>query len=633
MTNQINFFQTLKSIIVGLTIALFPLFFLPVTQDYFTSNKLYLLSIGAILLLLNSSVEIILTKKLFFYKHATSVLMFFFVLAIFLSILVSSPNRVQAVLNPNFGLLSILMLSILSFYILDREAIVARLLSLSSVILSLIVIFFFIRPSSFFSPIGSQIDLAAFLGFCLILQLSDRIWMKKLFNKITFAITLSGFIICLNSLISAGLPDFSSFRYSWYSAMELFKSSLNALFGAGVDNYSSLFTKIKDASYDQSAFWQISSFNVAQSAFLHIMTESGLFGLISFLLLFIFVAIKSIKRHKPAILIIIYLTTVFLLLPPSLPLFFIFYIALGLLNVEKSEGTNNENEAKAIFSLSRGLREAWGDSRVIKIALLNFPMITYSISLIIITIVAISSYFLGRSYLAEYHFKKSVDAYGKKNNIKEIYDNQRLAILTNPYIERFRISFSQTNLLIANNIATKTKTSLQDSEGGRSIVSPQDRQTMTQAIQAAIEEAKAVVKLNDQKAVNWENLALIYRNLINTAQGADTWTISSYQRAILLDPQNPKYRLDLGGIYFLLGKYDEANRFFEQAATLKPNWPNAHYNLAWTLYQQKDYPRAVLEMQTVTNLLDPKKDAADLVKAQKDLEEFKLKLSEESSLK
>ena len=128
-------------------------------------------------------------------------------------------------------------------------------------------------------------------------------------------------------------------------------------------------------------------------------------------------------------------------------------------------------------------------------------------------------------------------------------------------------------------------------------LSEADRQTISQAIQAAIEEAKATVTLNPQKAVNWENLASIYRNIINVAQGADSWTVSAYQRAIILDPQNPTYRVSLGGVMFTFKNYDEAVKLFEQAIAIKPDWANSYYNLAWSSYQKADYQRAAAAMQ------------------------------------
>ena len=636
----------IKSILLTFIIFLFPLFFLPITQDYFSTNKLYLLSSGAILLLLISTIEILLTKKIVFHKQVKDIFPFIFAVAVFSSIIITSPNRVQAILNPNFGLWQILTLSFISIYFRERGQKVITALSLSSLLLSAIAIFFFFRQSNFFSPLGRRTDLAVFLGFTLIFQLMQILTnmdssatIAKLLSKITFALTLAGFIISVNFLLPKPFPDLPPLSYSWKATKEIFKTPQSAIFGIGVDNYASIFTKIKDAVYNQSNFWQISSFNLNRSTILHILTESGLFGLISFFLLFLFFATELVKKNKLMIILIVYLTFVFFIFPPSLTLFFIFYLILlggasgrdptSAQDSDSREYRNNEAEqySERYYIRSKSKSEHLWEGNLrgnltksdYKIDLKRSPIL-FLIPLCIFILLVITSYFLGRTYLAEYYFKKSLDALAKKQNIKTVYDNQRLAVLSNPYIERFRVTFSQTNLLIANNIASRRNTSKVNE------LSKQDRQTITQAMQAAIEEAKAAIKLNDQKATNWENLALVYRNLIGTAQGADAWTISSYQRAILLDPQNPTYRLNLGGVYFAQGKFAEAKRFFEQAVILKPDWPNAHYNLAWTLYQKNDIKRAVLEMETVIKLLNSKKDAADLEKAQKELEEFKTKL-------
>jgi tetratricopeptide (TPR) repeat protein len=258
-----------------------------------------------------------------------------------------------------------------------------------------------------------------------------------------------------------------------------------------------------------------------------------------------------------------------------------------------------------------------------------FPPLVYGLALLWLAITGISSYLLGKAYLAEYYFKKSLDGV-IQNNGKTVYDNNRLAIINNPYIERFRLQFSQVNLTIANNIlqnSLEKQNKQKDNQSNQ--LSENDRQNLYQAIQAAINEGKAAVALNPQKAQNWENLAVIYRNLINISQQADLWAISSYQRAIVLDPQNPVYRLNLGGIYYSLNNFDEAIKLFEQTIALKPDWANAHYNLAWADYQKGNYQRAVSGMENVIALLNPKKDKADYEKAKKELEEFKKKLPSE----
>ena len=136
-----------------------------------------------------------------------------------------------------------------------------------------------------------------------------------------------------------------------------------------------------------------------------------------------------------------------------------------------------------------------------------------------------------------------------------------------------------------------------------------------------------MVRLNPNKSQYFENLASVYRNIIPLAEGSEAWAISSYQRAVALDPANPALRVDLGGIYYLLGRYGEAISFFEQAVSLKPDWPNAHYNLAWSYYQNGEFDKATVAMENVTKLINKDVSPEDFQKASQELESFKKELN------
>ncbi len=651
-------------------IFIFPLFFFPFTQEFFVTNKLYLLAFGALLLLLTSTLQLLISKKLVWYSHPLDAPIALFILTIGLSILISSPNKIQAILNPNFGLLSILSLSILYFY-LSRQLISTDfnrfqlILTVPLFLLSLITIIFFLQPfknanlptylqflkNPSFTPLGNQLDLAIWLGFAVVYGFSrifqERIFTDKksifnfsflIFNLIALSLTLYSLFKPISTnlnqsqLISINLPPF---RLSWYAAVEVLKNPLTALFGVGVDNFSSIFTRVKDLSYNQSPLWQINSFAVSRSTLLHILTETGLFGIAAFSLL-LFSMIKqiiSINLNKSQLISFLYLLFALFFFPPSLPIFFLFFLLLAFFgasnqspyDIETTQKPTSFNEFQQVSTSFNQFQQV--STSFNKFNLSRIPPLYFGLALISFLFIAGAGYLLGRSYAAEYFFKQSLDGF-VKNDAKQVYDNMRQAIIFNPYIERFRLNFSQVNLMIANNIASRANQP-QEKDQKPYQLTEQDRQTIAQAIQAAIAEAKAAVASNPQKAANWENLAIIYRNIINAAQGADDWTISAYQRAILADPQNPIYRLNLGGTYYSLGNYEEAVKLFEQSVGLKPDWANAHYNLAWADYQQGNYQRAANEMQNVLSLLNPQKDKADYEKAKKDLEEFKKKLPAE----
>lgn len=626
-----KFILNTKYFILYTLVFLFPFFFLNLTQEYFVTGKLYLLAFSALLLLLLSTFQFLITKKIIWKKQFFDNLILLFLSTITISVVFSSPNKVQALLNPSFGLMMIVSLVILYFNLSRNNETMKQwnnVIIFSSLFLSIITIIFFFQPfknvsiPSFFAflknpgftPLGSQLDLAVILGFFVIFQLF-LLLPKQSSNQTTKQLILSSSLLIFNLLalfltVYKLIPTSSNqlplvlppFRLSWYAALEVLKTPQTALIGAGLDNFSSVFTRVKDLAYNQSPLWQINAFNVSRSAVLQILTETGILGLLSFGLLVISFFKSTMKQWnnetmKPLIGLFIYLLICLFVLPPSLTVWFLFFISISQLT--------------RFYHLKSNVSDKTHD-------LSDLPPVYLGIVIVSLAFVITSGYFLGRSYASEYYFKRSIEGADKKN-LKEVYDSQRQAITLNPFIEKFRTNFSQVNLIIANNILQKKDKEITD----------QDKQTITQAIQAGIAEAKAVVSLNPQKADGWLNLALIYNNIINVTQDADAWTISAYQRAIMLDPQNPIYRINIGGVFYSLTKYEEASNFFGQAVSLKPNWPNAYYNYAWASFQKEDYPQAVSAMENALNLIDPKQNKEDYEKAKKDLEEFKKKLPEE----
>ncbi len=596
---------------------LFPLFFLTITQEFYNTNKFYLLGFGSLAAGVIVVFNFLSAKKLSWKKTIFDGALPLFLIAYGISILLMSPNKYQALINPVSGLGIMVFFSFLFFLFSQEEEGVdfdrfMRLMTIPVVLISLITISFFFNPfanvnlpsylqflkSQTFSPIGGQLELAVFLGFFVAVGLTKLFkharehisrlrWEFPLFVLTLIAFLLTAYVVVKPAPQSANsiLQSLPPASVSWFAAVETLKKPMTALFGVGPDNFTTIFTAVKPADYNASQFWNI-NFNQSASAILQLWTETGLLGLVAFgsIVMILLREWSKMKPYEQAGLA--YVMVMLLILPVSLMSLFLFFMLLVAVNSKHIHERKNE------FSVS------------------HLTPVYLGVGIVSFMLLGGAGYYLGKAYAAEWYFKQSLNALAA-NDARTVYENQRNAVLANPYIERFRINFAQLNLLIANNIASKKPEELTD----------QDRQNIAQGIQTAIAEAKAAVSLNPQRATNWENLAAIYRNIINAAQGADVWTISSYQRAIVADPQNPSHRLNLGGVYYSLGNFDEAQRFFEQTVSLKQDWANAHYNLAWTLFQKKNYPGAVAEMQNVTTLVSAASDDYKIV--QKDLEEFK----------
>jgi cytochrome c-type biogenesis protein CcmH/NrfG len=212
-----------------------------------------------------------------------------------------------------------------------------------------------------------------------------------------------------------------------------------------------------------------------------------------------------------------------------------------------------------------------------------------------------------RSYNAELLFYSSLQ-YAQANNGSATYNTQILTIRTNPYISRYHIIFSQTNLALAASLANSIRANTTPQTKGLADTTTKDRQLVAQLLQQAINEAKKAVALDPVNILSWENLARTYQQLIGVAQGADNWTVASYNQAIQLDPTNPVLYVDLGTVFMSINNYTTAITEFQRAIALKSDYANAYYNLANAYKSNNDITQAIATIKQVLPLIDKSSD-------------------------
>jgi len=214
---------------------------------------------------------------------------------------------------------------------------------------------------------------------------------------------------------------------------------------------------------------------------------------------------------------------------------------------------------------------------------------------------------LYRAYTAEYWQRHSRTT----DNLAQAYNDQVKSATSLPWQTSYRLSLSQTAFLTANELAKKEKPT------------DADKQQVKQLVAQAINEARIATDLNALNAGNWENLAQIYRSLIGAAKDAEQWSIDSYQKAINLDLFNPLLRVGFGGLYFQLAQYNLAAEQFRAAVNLKSDFANAHYNLGRTYKELGEKALAIQELETALQLSDPGVQGYE--EAKKVLDELKKK--------
>jgi tetratricopeptide (TPR) repeat protein len=91
--------------------------------------------------------------------------------------------------------------------------------------------------------------------------------------------------------------------------------------------------------------------------------------------------------------------------------------------------------------------------------------------------------------------------------------------------------------------------------------------------------------------------------------GKLTQAIDAYKQAILADPKNPAYYVDMARLQVFAGLYKEAQTSAEDALLLNPNNSMAHAVKAWALDFLGQYPEATASIQEALKL-DPNNAAA-----------------------
>lgn len=611
MDNKLNLTNLLDKVISwGLVVLVFliPLFFLPVTSDFYEFNKNALLLLGTGLLLLAWVGKMVLQQKITFKRTAFDLPLLALALVFSASSLLAAANKWATLWSPQatgtiWGLTALYFLMTNNLNTAHGTRHTLNALAASASILSLLALAAFVGlgeklfpagsnlawlGSKTFTPAGNLPALATFLAVLLVIIFA-RVYTDRKTNNRGLPLTLNllaglmvavGFGVTLYQVVTVIKPILLPYAISWAIAIEAFKNY--PLLGVGPDSFLEAFSRFRPVAFNSLPIWS-SRFGAASNWYFQLLTVTGILGLIPVIWL-----VLGVLKNKVAPYLLLPLLLIFLILgflPANFLLLFLLWILLAVLalNLPTKEYAENGRLLAGIF-------------------------------LVVVVVVVGAGFWLGaKAYRAEISFYQSLQALAQ-NKGTETYNLQIKAITANPQADLYRLAYSQTNLALANALASQAN------------LTDQNKQDISQLVQQAIQEAKAAVTLNPRLITNWENLAQIYRGLINFAQGADQWTVAAFQQALSLDPLNPALRLNLGGVYYGLGNYDQAIRLFEQAIDLKPDFPNAHYNLASTLREKKDYVQALAQMEVVLTLVDPA--SGDFQKATQEADDLRAKVKE-----
>jgi len=366
------------------------------------------------------------------------------------------------------------------------------------------------------------------------------------------------------------------------------------LLGSGYGTYLNDFTQFKPAAYNANqALWAFTFFR-SSSFVLELMATTGLLGIAIFGFL-IYRIIKEKNFFLPLMLAVL----ASIVLPFSFTLLALLFVLLAIFAIVCIQN-NPQRFGEAEFSLlalRHGfLQQTAGREHVQQTASeRRIGKVLPSIFLLVVAVlIAVPLYFVTRFMLSDFTFQQSLVAESQNNGLAT-YQLQTAAISMFPYRDIYYRSFAQTNLALANALAVN--------QPKGSSPSAQTQKDILTLIQQSINSGRAAITVAPATSFNWNNLSSIYRSLIGFGQNADQFTILTLNQAIALDPSNPQQYIDLGGVYYQLGQYDNAIREFQIAVNLKQDYANAYYNLGHAYEQKGQYDLALQSYETVKQLV------------------------------
>jgi len=581
-------------LIAGLAFLL-PLFFLPLTANFYYLNKITLLYLITGILLLAWVLKIFFDKKIELVRAPLNLPVLALIAVYIASCLLQSPNQIKALLNSAGPIAAsgILYFIVINFLKKKEVSRVFGALISSAMIAGWLSIFSFLglfegasvnwMKGKFFTPTGSPLVSGSLF---LVLGISALVWAfktKKIFKKVLLflcagvqitALLLIGYLFASGEVsLSYLLPNFG-----WQIAVEGLKNIRTALLGVGPGNFLSAFNRFRPVAMNDTKMWNV-QFSSNTNQYLHLWSTVGLLGLGAYVWL-MFTALRrdNIKGSSLNRALYVGLMVSFLLqvvFSASFVLLFATMLLASLLQL------GNLGKEKKKITLKQ-----------------SFPVwlvIIAGTALIIVTF-----WMQGRAWAADHFYYRSLQA-AAANNGGLTYNLQIKAIKFNPYEENYRVGYSNTNLALANTLSQQEN------------LTDQKKSNIMQLVRQSIREAKAATALNPQISGYWQNLAGVYRNLISVADDASQWATASFVQAVRTDPTNPLLRVNFGSLFFALEDYERAVTQFMQAANLKPDLANAYYNLAVTYREQEEWEKAYVNMRQVLGLVEIDSDTYNLV--------------------
>jgi len=608
---------------IPLTLAfLTPLFFLPITADFFSFNKLYLVSVLASLSLLAWCVRSLTRGKLSITTSPSLIpLIILSVAAIVSSVWISQTKHVslfgQTTLYVSLVIIYITATSSQKNHTLVNSVISGLIASVTTLSLITIlhrfgllsrVISSDILTNKAFNLTGGilpalSITIPVIIGVIGYLIVSRNLLVRSLLFA-SMVIMVVGSLINLTILFPSGAEKafvLLPYRASWSIAIDTLKNWQTALLGFGPESYLSTFTRLKPGYLNLNNDLWTYRFPESGSFVLTLVTTIGLIGALSYVVSFLNPALYSLKHRatnsrNPGY-VFLFLTLIatlfsFVLIPVGVVSIVLGFVLLIALTVEfKLLGLRIVRDFDLTISAKSEPENIYQDISENEKFPAHGVILPWVITFFSVVLIFVYWSYAGPTYAGSVYAKQANDLV--KTNPVGAYLKAIDATKADPFKSNYPLSLSQFYKSIAINLLNKTDAT--DTE----------KQNATEYMQRAIDAGRQAAAIDPLNVDNHENLSNIYQSFVGAADGAANFAVAHLNQAIILDPANPRLRLQFGILFFNLGDAEQAIKLFSQAIELKQNWDVPYYSLSAVYKYKKDYVRALQYVKAGMTYTDP----------------------------
>lgn len=642
-----SYIQNISLFLLGILFMAFPVIFTTITTNPIVLPKQVLLGGIVTVLLILLAIRMFAEKSVKIRRTSFDIPIFLMALSAFLSSMfaINKADALTAFFPYFFAILGFfLIINIVkdknSLLFLMSSLIIGSVLLSISAVLSFFKIYILPFPGTHvqtFTPLGSLLEQEIYLvlvfaiSFYYLYRLlkskakkeadvasedtaKSHISGQELTKAISFGtasfVILMGIIVTAYALFKLDKPLLLPIETGFQTAfseisLDSGRITQGFLLGSGFGTYAVDFSRWKQASFNQySDLWNLTFFRSTNFA-LELLATTGTLGLCAF----IFLLIRVLKelRVSPQNKMLIAVATLLLtslFLPFNFTSQTLFFAILGLFAANQGLISKAQNRFFDIELQIVTFRKGFIAMETPHAKNGKSLILPSVIGVIILAIVGIIGFYSIPYVASDLIFQKSLVA-AAQNNGSLTYQQQALAISTFQYRDGFYRVFSQTNLALANTLASQ--------QPAGSAPNQTTQQNITTLIQQSINAARAAITVAPQTYLNWQNLSSVYRGLIGFGQNAESFAIATAQQSINLDPNNPQQYITLGGIYYQMGQWDNAQSQFQLAIALKPDYANSHYNLGHALEQKGDLQNALVQYQIVRSLVANDKASLDQI--------------------